>query len=240
MKAVILAAGKSSRLYPLTTSLPKCLLPVGNKTILDYQMEALVANKVSDVTIVIGFEKEQIIAHLAKQNYPISIIYIENDDFASTGPTFGLFLARSYLSEPVLFLHCDVLLDRTAISTLLHDPHDSVFLYRKGAWDEEAGKVIVDTTTGRVRELGKHIEKERATGEYLQIAKFGQDFVNHLGRVVDERIRGKRDGYTIDAFNDVVQDESVTVLGLPFEGNIMEIDTPEDYETAKETWNKIK
>jgi len=89
-----------------------------------------------------------------------------------------------------------------------------------------------------VLELGKHIEKNRATGEYLQIAKFGSDFCNRLIAVLDERVKAGRDGYTIDAFNDVVHDDSIRAIGLPYDGFVMEIDTKEDYAAVQKAWRQ--
>jgi len=234
----MLAAGKSTRLYPLTLELPKCLLAVGDKTILDHQVESLVANGIKELVIVVGYHKQKIIDHLAEKNYPITITYIENDQYERNGPIIGgLRLVRNYLHEPLLFFHCDVLFTTDAIATLLANPNESVLLYRRGVWDEEAGKIIVDAE-GRVQELGKHIDMNRASGEYAQIAKFGADFCERLVTIVDERLIAGRDGYTIDAFNDVVQDSSIHALGLPFGGFLMEIDTTEDYAAAQKVWGE--
>ena len=52
--AVLLAAGTGSRLRPLTDTLPKCLLEVGGRPLLDYQLEALAAHGVTDVLVVTG------------------------------------------------------------------------------------------------------------------------------------------------------------------------------------------
>lgn len=236
MKAIVLAAGKSTRLYPLTSSLPKCLLLIGDKTILDHQIEGLIASGVTELVLVIGFQKRKIIDHLAEKKYPMKITFVENDLYENSGPITSLGFAREYLKGPLIFFHCDVLFTAGAITSLLAHPDESVLLYRENVWDEEAGKIIVDDDD-EVRELGKHIEKDRATGEYLQIAKFGADFCTRLVAVLDERIRAGRDGYTIDAFNDVVRDAAVRAVGLPFKGFAAEIDTREDYEAARKAWN---
>lgn len=239
MKAIILAAGASTRLYPLTLSKPKALLPIAGRTILDQQIESLIAAHIDEVILVMGYKKEMIREHLIHKNYPIKITYVENDNYAHTGPIIGgLSLVQEHLHEPIIFSHCDVLFGVDAITRLISDPHESAVLYRKGDWDAEAGKIIVEDKTGRVQELGKHIEKERATGEYLQIAKFSKNFGEHLISVLDERIQTKRDGYTIDAFNDVVKDTSIIVTGILFDELIMEIDTPEDYALAQKMWDK--
>jgi choline kinase len=234
-KAVILAAGAGRRLRPLTTRAPKSLLEVGGKTILDHQIESLIAAGVKELVLVVGYCKEAILSHLAKKKYPIKITYLHNDEYASTGPILGgLQVAREHLREPVIFSHCDVLFGPNAINRLLSSTHDSVQLYRKGRADAEAGKIVVDEQ-GRVRELGKHIPIRRASGEYLQLAKFGTQFCDRLLGVLRERAKSGRDGYTIEAFNDTLQSGDA-VVGIPFEGAVIEIDTPEDYERAKKLW----
>ena len=58
--AVILAAGQGMRLRPLTNDRPKCLLKVGNHTLLEHQLKALQANGIRNVVIVTGYLAEQI------------------------------------------------------------------------------------------------------------------------------------------------------------------------------------
>lgn len=239
MKAIILAAGKSTRLYPLTSSLPKCLLLAGEKTILDHQIEALIKVKIKEVVLVVGSKKQMIYDHLAKKKYPIKITYIENNSYETTSPILGgLLPIKKYMNEPFIFFHCDVLFEYNALIQLLEHPDKSVMLYREKHWDDEAGKIIVDQSTNYVQELGKDISEDRSTGEYLQIAKLGVNFNKLLMETVSKREKENQDGYTIDAFNDVVQKEPSIVTGLIFNGFCMEIDTKEDYETAKKAWEK--
>lgn len=236
MKAILLAAGRSTRLYPLTAELPKCLLPVGGKAVLDHQLEALVAAGIPELVIVVGFHKEKIMDHVARARYPITVTYIENERYADTTPAHSLLLALDHLGEPVIFFHCDVLFTPDALKQLLASSAPCAMLYRAGHWDEEAGKIAVDAQ-GRVRELGKHIPPERSTGEYLQIAKLDAEFTARLADALRARARAAG-GYTIDAFNDVVQEGSVAVAGIPYDGVAMEIDTPEDYAAAEAAWEK--
>lgn len=237
MKAIILAAGKSTRLYPLTSSLPKSLLIIGDKTIIDHQIESLIEADIHELVIVVGYYKEKIIDHLAEKKYPIVITYIENDRYENSHPITSLHFAKAYIEGPLIFFHCDVLFTADVIKAILANPNESVMPYRENVWDEEAGKIIVDSD-GRVRELGKHIDENRATGEYLQVAKFGADFCRRLITVLDDRVRDGRDGYTIEALNDVVQDDSIRAIGLPFNGFAMEIDMIDDYEAAQKAWNE--
>ncbi len=60
MEAVILAAGEGKKLRPLTTGMPKVMLPVGNRPIIEYVVESLVHNDIRDITIVVGYYGEKI------------------------------------------------------------------------------------------------------------------------------------------------------------------------------------
>lgn len=235
--ALLLAAGSSTRLRPLTASLPKCLLPVGGKPIIAHQLEALVVAGIQSVTIVVGFEKEQIIQYVNAQHYPLAVSYIHNDAYQTTGPILGgLLPAIEQLHGSLLFFHCDVLFTDAAV-TLLLAQQKTAMLYRAGVWDEEAGKVTL-REDGYVAELGKHISEARATGEYLQIAKFESSFCDMLRDVIRTRAGESKDGYTIDAFNDVIA-LGGEAFGIPFTGTALEIDTPEDYRAAEAVWNQM-
>ena len=67
MKALILAAGVSRRLYPYTYSLPKCLLEVEGKPIIHYQLEALNELGINEITIIVGYYRETLISNLKKR-----------------------------------------------------------------------------------------------------------------------------------------------------------------------------
>ena len=80
MKAVILAAGQGTRIRSVHGEHPKCLIEVDDTTILDRQLDALSMAGINEVAIVVGYEKEQIIAHVKSKGvgYSQKIHFIEN------------------------------------------------------------------------------------------------------------------------------------------------------------------
>ena len=56
MKAVILAAGEGKRLKPFTETMPKVMLPVANKPILEYVIDSLTTNGIEEIIIVVGYK----------------------------------------------------------------------------------------------------------------------------------------------------------------------------------------
>src|SRR4029077_12827942 len=99
MKAVILAAGKGTRIRSVHGEHPKCLIEVDNTTILDHQLDALSMIGINDVAIVVGYEKEQIIAHVNTRtpNAHQRIHVFENPAFAITNNIYSLWLVLEWL-----------------------------------------------------------------------------------------------------------------------------------------------
>ncbi|MBK8996474.1 MAG: NTP transferase domain-containing protein [Myxococcales bacterium] len=97
MKAVILAAGVSSRLRPHTDALPKCLLPVAGVPILRAALETLDAAGVHDVAIVSGYRERQV-RDAVRQWFPERpVTFISNAAYASTNNCVSLLLAEGFV-----------------------------------------------------------------------------------------------------------------------------------------------
>src|SRR2546422_5252713 len=69
MKAVILAAGEGARMGPFTASVPKVMIPVGNRPLLEYVVQALADNGVRDLIFIVGYRREGVPAHLPRRQW---------------------------------------------------------------------------------------------------------------------------------------------------------------------------
>lgn len=110
MKAMIFAAGLGTRLKPITDSIPKALLPIGGKTLLEWQLLKLKAAGITDVVINIHHFPEQIVAFCREHDFGLNISFSdESEMLLETGG--GLKKAHSLLGddEPVLVMNVDVL-----------------------------------------------------------------------------------------------------------------------------------
>lgn len=232
MKAIILAAGTSSRLRPLTDNLPKCLLTIGDKNILSRQIEALNSNGISDIIIVVGFEKEKIIDYL-KSNFSTSnFTFIENGQFASTAALYSLYLASDYLSEEIIYLNSDLFCDQQIIEKIIVFPK-AVTAIRKTDWDEEEVNVITNSKN-KIVEIGKHISSDRSNGEFIGATKFDKDFGGKLRKVLDIFSKEKNwNRFAVEAINQTINSLDGEIFALDVTDNwAIEIDTPEDYQEA--------
>lgn len=93
MIGVILAAGMAKRLRPLTDNSPKCLLRVGERSLLQRTVDALIAGGIDELVVVTGYLRN-LIEDFLKANYPqLKISFIDNPDYATTNNIYSLWLA---------------------------------------------------------------------------------------------------------------------------------------------------
>src|SRR3989344_4861215 len=104
MQAVILAAGKSTRTYPLTLTRPKPLLKVGNKAILEYNLDNL-NGIVSEAIIVVGYKKNMIKEYFGKKYRGIKLKYVEQKQQLGTG--HALLVAQNHVKGRFILMMGD-------------------------------------------------------------------------------------------------------------------------------------
>lgn len=140
MKAVIFAAGKSTRTYPLTLTRPKPLLPVANKPILEHQLEAL-TGIVDTALIVVGYRGEMIRERFGDHFRSIALQYVEQGDQKGTG--HALLACEQHISEPFIALNGDDLYDRKDLETLAE--HENAALVKEVDDPSAYGVYVVDS-----------------------------------------------------------------------------------------------
>ncbi len=129
--AVVLAAGRGTRLGRLGTQIPKGFLKLGDKPIIEESIDKLVAVGVERVVIVTG-HLESFYRELAARRTGL-IETVENPRYADSGSFYSLWLALEYLSAagfagPFLLLESDLVYEPRALEEVLVDPHEDVIL----------------------------------------------------------------------------------------------------------------
>ena len=118
MKAVILAAGQGTRLRPLTDYLPKCLVQVHGKPLLQYQLESLELAGIRDCIIVVGYLGDQVRHQFGPRFGNVRITYVTNEVFQHTNNIYSLWLARREMDDDILLLEGDLLFDEDLLRDL--------------------------------------------------------------------------------------------------------------------------
>ena len=189
MKAIILAAGTASRLRPLTLHTPKCLLKVGERTLLQRSMDALIEAGIREFVIVTGYLHEQIEDFVRKtyqDSLGGSVCFIHNKDYETTNNIYSLWLARPEAEgEEVLLLDSDLLYDAEIVKRVLADKHENVLTLIRHELGEEEMKVVM-APDGSITEISKTCDPALAAGESLGIERMGKAYTTALYKELEE------------------------------------------------------
>jgi choline kinase len=228
MKAIILAAGKGTRLNGVELK-PKCLFEVGGRTLLDRQMSALSEARINEIVLVLGFEADRIRRHC-----PATTSFVINSRFEETSSLYSLWLAREHLVDGFVVLNCDVLFHPQLLTKLISSPFDDALLvdFANSQLGEEEMKVKV--SDGRVVDIRKDMDPAEADGENVGIVKFSARGAKRLIEEMDALIsRGHERDWAPRAFRQFATRfplHAISTDNYPW----IEIDFPEDYRKAQE------
>jgi len=121
MKAVVLSAGEGARMGPFTASEPKVMIPVGNRPILEYVVQALVENGIRDLVLVVGYHRERILSHFEDgKAFGARIQYVTQSK--QLGTAHALLEARGHLDEPFVVLNGSNMIDGRFVADLVDRP----------------------------------------------------------------------------------------------------------------------
>ena len=234
MKAVILAAGRGTRIRSVHGERPKCLIEVDNRTILDHQLDALSMAGIHDVAIVVGYEKEQIIAHVnARTLVTQRIHFIENRVFASTNNIYSLWLALDWLrGDSFTVFNADTIFDPEILDLALR-PYAPISLSVDPLWRDETTKVII--VDDQITRVSKKLSREEFSGTSIGITVFSKAIQDRFFQKMEHVIAA---GQVSELFTVAVEElanEGVPVGytstdGLPW----AEIDDPVDLTFARQ------
>lgn len=175
MKAIILSAGQGRRLLPLTERIPKCILTVQGRPLIEWQIETLTQCGIEDITVIVGFGAEQLESRLAEFTGPHRIRTLYNPFFASTDNLVSCWVARVEMQEDFLLLNGDTLFEMAVLERLLAAPQRPVTLAIdcKDRYDDDDMKVIRNGE--RLVHVGKKLPLDRVDAESIGMMTFRGD-----------------------------------------------------------------
>jgi choline kinase len=235
MRVVLLAAGRASRLRPLTDTLPKCLLDVGGRSIVDRAIATLAEHGIGRFTVVDGFMGDQLRAALTASFPHEWFTFVRNQRWETTNNAYSLMLAQDACDEPLLLLDADIVFEPDVLRLLLsQDQPNRLALRTSGDWGEEEMKVTLDEH-GRVTNIGKHIRPEEAAGESVGLEVFAPDTARKLFATLRRRMlmEGRVNEWYEATFAELVErGTKIDAIDLGTR-KCLEIDTAEDLARAR-------
>ena len=236
MKAVILVAGASRRLRPLTEDTPKCLLSVAGKPILGRMIDGLLAAGIKNFVIVTGYLEDRV-RQAVDSWYPgLDAAFVTNPHYDATNTSASLLLARPFVAgQSFLLLDGDIVGDMALGRVLLESRFSDCLALRPAddLGDEEV-KAELDGER-RVVRIGKpNVPLKVAAGESIGIEKISPAFGDPLFRALHELVEEQNGGNELRevAYQHIIDDGATMYAVDVGDYFCTEIDTPADLEQA--------
>ena len=241
MIGVILAAGMAKRLRPLTDTKPKCLLKVGEHTLLERTVDAMRQAGIQEFLVVTGYRGEMIRSFLEgyARTSKVSFTFLDNTDYEHNNNIYSLWMAcQKVRGNEFLLMDSDILCDPAAVVRIAQEQTSALAVNRHELGEEEM-KVVVDADN-RITEISKTCRPEDAMGESVGIEKITADYCEALARELDQMIlqEGLIDIFYERAFERLIpQGHTFKVVDTTHYFSY-ELDTPEEFQRAQELMPK--
>jgi len=250
MKAIILAAGKGTRLTPFTDNFPKGMIKLFDKTLIEMQIENFHECGIEDIIIVTGYKSEKI-------SYP-KIKIIKNEFFDTTNMNESLFCAKNELNDSVIISYSDIVYDKLIIKQLIDFKKDIGIAVRT-KWKEdyvgrslhpisEAENVLYENN--KILKIRKNITDKlpkQDIAEFLGLLKLSKNgckiFLETYSKLARKN-SGKfhsseslKKAYLTDMIQEIIDlDNNVEIIKT--DKKWFEIDTMEDVEKVRGRFDK--
>lgn len=235
--AVILAAGRGTRLKSMTDYTPKCLIEVGNQSLLERMLSQLDACDFKTVYIVVGYQFQKIIDKFGQSFGNINIKYIVNKQWETTNNVLSLYLVTEYLKSSFLLLESDLIFDSNAIevfSTTNLIALEKYKSYMDGTVvslnkNDYVNKMFLNSTPGRPKDLSSLYKTVNIYS--FDVNDFQNEVVPILKEILDE---GRLDVYYELAFERAIKRGLIKLKAIHFKKyKWAEIDNQEDWLRAQ-------
>ncbi len=252
MRPIVIGAGRGSRLGPETDEVPKTLVPVMGRPMLDWILEALAAAGFTrkDVVFVCGYRAE-----VVRSRYP-EFTFAHNRDWENNNILLSLLCAREHLAGGFVSTYADIVYRGSTVAKLCASPHDKILAcdtdwrrrYRDRSQHPETDGEKLLAEGGKVTRISRRIDAAQASGEFIGVARFSADGARELVDAFDAARKAHagttwREGrtferaYLIDLFADMIE-HGAAFHEVETHGGYMEIDTREDLACAAKWWSE--
>ncbi len=224
MKAVILAAGKGTRLEPITDNTPKAMLPIAGKPILEYILESMREAGIGEITIVVGYKADSIRDYFKDgARLGLSIDYVLQETQLGTADA----IRRCKFDEDFLVLAGDAIVSVDVIKTVLEN-HDSAVTLGVKKVENPEGYGVVILENGKVKKI---VEKPK---EYISnLACIGVNcFSPEIFNAIEKTPKSERGEYEITDSIKILMEEGKKVKAVEVRGEWLDIGNPWSYLDA--------
>ncbi len=241
MKAIILAAGRGSRMKDKTDILPKCLTELWNKTLLEWQLNSLKKAGISDIAIITGYRSEEI-----RKRQP-NLKYFHNDIWDKTNMVATLLKADEWLkTDDCIVSYADIIYTSKAVKSLIESKADIAITYYTKfleLWKERFDNPLDDIETfkkdknSNLIEIG-HKAKSLSDieGQYMGLLKFTPLSWSKISQVLQsDNLPKSVEKIDMTSLLSHLLTQNLEIKTIAYDEIFLEVDNPEDL-TLYESW----
>lgn len=235
MKAVILAAGRGSRMGKETDNRPKCLIELAGKTLLQWQIEALKAGGVQDILVVTGYLHEMLIGEFKT---------IHNVRWEKCNMVESLRMASGWLrDEPCIVSYSDIVYHFSHVSRISNAEHDISITYDRSwedLWRLRFNDPLSDAETflqhdGLLKTIGEKTDNlNNIQGQYMGLLRFTPAGWEQVAFILSELSQDYIDQLDMTSLLRLLLENNVAIEAIPVDGKWCEADSMEDVQAYEE------
>jgi len=237
--AVILAAGKGTRLLPLTREMPKCLLDINGRCILSHQLQSLIDCGITEIAIVVGHFSDRIAEHVRDNGYDkkANIRLIYNDAYATTASCYSLYLCKDMiLDHGYVHVNSDLCFSKTSLERLLVCKEvNTILTSLSSAQDDDMVRFESDTSR-RITKIGRPWQVQSPKGCLVGPMKMSTEATRIFLKAIESRFERR----IVDDACYILLDSLVHKINLSYldvgADKWFEMDTLDDLESARRNW----
>jgi bifunctional UDP-N-acetylglucosamine pyrophosphorylase/glucosamine-1-phosphate N-acetyltransferase len=226
MEAVILAAGKGTRLQPLTQNIPKVMLPLSGKPLLEYVIESTKTAGISEITLIVGYKKEVIQKYFGDgSNLDLKIKYVVQGQRLGTAHAIG----KCHFEEDFLVIAGDALVSPDIIKTVIRRHSSAATIALKRVENpEDYGVVKLDgDIVKEIIEKPKEFVSDLAS---ISVSCYSPEIFDAIKKTE----KSERGEYEITESIKILIDEGKVVRGIEVQGEWLDIGNPWNYLDANQ------
>lgn len=231
MNVIIPAAGRGTRLRPMTDNYPKCLIEVGGRPLLHYLLMNLKMVKVDKIFIITGYRHEMIETYIENNSELPDVILIQNDLHDTTNNIVSLWMSREFWKEDFCVIESDLLIRFDLLEQLVRSETNCLFIDNSKGFDriDMKAKIYND----HLVYLDKSLPQLETSGEFFGLSRWTPMFAAELLTEIECLINKNETA----ALYDFAVRSLAQKIGLPVRycssDSWFEIDNMDDYLKAE-------
>lgn len=237
MRAIILAAGRGSRLLSLSSTTPKCMVTLKDQPLINYQIESLSKNNIKDISVVVGYLKNKIKSDKITK-------YFENRIWNKTNMVYSLYMANEWLDqEDCIVSYGDIFYTKQAVTNIITSNDKISITYDlnfEKLWKKRFINPLDDLETFKVdkdnyiTEIGNKVNNiNEVMGQFMGLIKISREGWNDIKSLISLKDMRKLD---ITSMLKILIENEYKIKGVPISDMWGEIDSQSDIKLYEEIY----